>query len=167
MTKYNIPFSPPDITEAEIAEVADTLRSGWITTGPKTKELERRLSVYTQTPKTVCLNSATAALELILRVLEVGPGDEVIVPAMTYTASCSVITHVGATPGPTSKTRKINSRAAVAELRQTVLGVCVYWDKRRSSSFVFGPVVIQPERRVSATSAISASVISGGENGIL
>ena len=94
MTKYNIPFSPPDITEAEIAEVADTLRSGWITTGPKTKELERRLSLYTQTPKTVCLNSATAALELILRVLEVGPGDEVIVPAMTYTASCSVITHV-------------------------------------------------------------------------
>ena len=91
-------FPPPDITEAEIAEVADTLRSGWITTGPKTKELERRLSLYTQTPKTVCLNSATAALELILRVLEVGPGDEVIVPAMTYTASCSVITHVGATP---------------------------------------------------------------------
>ena len=101
MPNYNIPFSPPDITEAEIAEVADTLRSGWITTGPKTKELERRLSQYTQTPKTVCLNSATAALELILRVLEVGP------------------------------------------------------------------VVIQPERRVSATSAISASVISGGENGIL
>ena len=76
MPNYNIPFSPPDITEAEIAEVADTLRSGWITTGPKTKELERRLSQYTQTPKTVCLNSATAALELILRVLEVGPGDE-------------------------------------------------------------------------------------------
>ncbi|CAG6194422.1 capsular polysaccharide biosynthesis protein [Streptococcus pneumoniae] len=87
MPNYNIPFSPPDITEAEIAEVADTLRSGWITTGPKTKELERRLSLYTQTPKIVCLNSATAALELILRVLEVGPGDEVIVPAMTYTAS--------------------------------------------------------------------------------
>lgn len=98
MPNYNIPFSPPDITEAEIAEVADTLRSGWITTGPKTKELERRLSLYTQTPKTVCLNSATAALELILRVFEVGPGDEVIVPAITYTASCSVITHVGATP---------------------------------------------------------------------
>ncbi|HEW4706715.1 TPA: DegT/DnrJ/EryC1/StrS aminotransferase family protein [Streptococcus pneumoniae] len=98
MPNYNIPFSPPDITEAEITEVVDTLRSGWITTGPKTKELERRLSLYTQTPKTVCLNSATAALELILRVLEVGPGDEVIVPAMTYTASCSVITHVGATP---------------------------------------------------------------------
>ena len=83
MPNYNIPFSPPDITEAEIAEVADTLRSGWITTGPKTKELERRLSQYTQTPKTVCLNSATAALELILRVLEVGPGDEVIVPMST------------------------------------------------------------------------------------
>ncbi|MFS9028375.1 DegT/DnrJ/EryC1/StrS aminotransferase family protein [Streptococcus cristatus] len=98
MTKYNIPFSPPDITEEEIAEVADTLRSGWITTGPKTKELERRLSEYTHTNRTVCLNSATAALELILRVLEIGEGDEVIVPAMTYTASCSVITHVGATP---------------------------------------------------------------------
>ena len=98
MTKYNIPFSPPDITEEEIAEVADTLRSGWITTGPKTKELERRLSEYTHTNRTVCLNSATAALELILRALEIGEGDEVIVPAMTYTASCSVITHVGATP---------------------------------------------------------------------
>ena len=98
MTEYNIPFSPPDITEEEIAEVADTLRSGWITTGPKTKELEKRLSEYTHTNRTVCLNSATAALELILRVLEIGEGDEVIVPAMTYTASCSVITHVGATP---------------------------------------------------------------------
>lgn len=98
MKVYNIPFSPPDITQLEIDEVIDTLQSGWITTGPKTKELERQLSVYTHTNKTVCLNSATAALELVLRVLGVGPGDEVIVPAMTYTASCSVITHVGATP---------------------------------------------------------------------
>lgn len=96
--RQNIPFSPPDITQAEIDEVIDTLKSGWITTGPKTKELERRLSVFTGTNKTVCLNSATAGLELVLRVLGVGPGDEVIVPAMTYTASCSVITHVGATP---------------------------------------------------------------------
>lgn len=98
MKKYNIPFSPPDITELEINEVIDTLQSGWITTGPKTKELERQLSECTHTNKTVCLNSATAALELVLRVLGIGPGDEVIVPAMTYTASCSVITHVGATP---------------------------------------------------------------------
>ena len=96
MKKYNIPFSPPDITEDEINEVIDTLKSGWITTGPKTKELERRLSEFTTTPKTVCLNSATAALELVLRVLDIGEGDEVIVPAMTYTASCSVIYHVGA-----------------------------------------------------------------------
>ena len=96
MKKYNIPFSPPDITEDEINEVIDTLKSGWITTGPKTKELERRLSEFTTTPKTVCLNSATAALELVLRVLGIGEGDEVIVPAMTYTASCSVIYHVGA-----------------------------------------------------------------------
>lgn len=96
MKKYNIPFSPPDITEEEINEVVDTLRSGWITTGPKTKELERRLSDYTTTQKTVCLNSATAALELTLRVLGISEGDEVIVPALTYTASCSVIYHVGA-----------------------------------------------------------------------
>ena len=96
MKKYNIPFSPPDISDGEINEVIDTLKSGWITTGPKTKELERRLSEFTNTPKTVCLNSATAALELTLRVLGVGEGDEVIVPAMTYTASCSVIYHVGA-----------------------------------------------------------------------
>ena len=94
--KYNIPFSPPDLTDEEIKEVIDTLKSGWITTGPKTKELERRLSAFTNTPKTVCLNSATAALELTLRVLGIGAGDEVIVPAMTYTASCSVIYHVGA-----------------------------------------------------------------------
>ena len=96
MKKYNIPFSPPDISDGEINEVIDTLKSGWITTGPKTKELERRLSEFTNTPKTVCLNSATAALELTLRVLGIGEGDEVIVPAMTYTASCSVIYHVGA-----------------------------------------------------------------------
>ena len=96
MKKYNIPFSPPDISDGEINEVIDTLKSGWITTGPKTKELERRLSGFTNTPKTICLNSATAALELTLRVLGIGEGDEVIVPAMTYTASCSVIYHVGA-----------------------------------------------------------------------
>ena len=96
MKKYNIPFSPPDISDGEINEVIDTLKSGWITTGPKTKELERRLSEFTNTPKTVCLNSATAALELTLRALGIGEGDEVIVPAMTYTASCSVIYHVGA-----------------------------------------------------------------------
>lgn len=94
----NIPFSPPDITEEEIVEVIDALRSGWITTGPKTKKLESKISEFLGTSKTVCLNSATAALELALRLLGVGPGDEVIVPAMTYTASCSVIEHVGAKP---------------------------------------------------------------------
>ena len=94
----NIPFSPPDMSGAEIAEVAAALGSGGITTGPRTKEFERRISAYVGTNKTVCLNSATAAMELTLRVLGVGPGDEVIVPAYTYTASCSVICHVGATP---------------------------------------------------------------------
>ena len=92
-----IPFSPPDITEKEIELVAEALKSGWITTGPKTKEFERRISSFCGTEKAVCLNSATAALELTLRLLGIGPGDEVIVPAYTYTASASVIDHVGAT----------------------------------------------------------------------
>lgn len=91
-----IEFSPPDITQLEIDEVVDTLKSGWITTGPKTKRLEQELSVFTNTDKTVCLNSATAAMELTLRVLGVGAGDEVITCAYTYTASASVIDHVGA-----------------------------------------------------------------------
>lgn len=93
-----IAFSPPDITEEEINEVADTLRSGWITTGPKTKELERQIATYCNTKKAVCLNSATACMEMTLRMLGIGPGDEVITTAYTYTASCSVICHVGATP---------------------------------------------------------------------
>lgn len=91
-----IEFSPPDITQLEIDEVVDTLKSGWITTGPKTKKLEQELSVFTNTEKTVCLNSATAAMELTLRLLGVGAGDEVITCAYTYTASASVIHHVGA-----------------------------------------------------------------------
>lgn len=92
----NIYFSPPDITEAEISEVCEALRSGWITTGPRTKEFERRLAEYCGTEKVACLNSATAALELNLRVLGIGEGDEVIVPAYTYTASASAAIHVGA-----------------------------------------------------------------------
>lgn len=94
----NIPFSPPDMTEEEAAEVRAAILSGWITTGPRTKQFEKLLSEYVGTDKTVCLNSATAAMELTLRILGVGEGDEVIVPAYTYTASCSVICHVGATP---------------------------------------------------------------------
>lgn len=93
-----VPFSPPDITEEEIAEVADTLRSGWITTGPKTKKFEQEIAAYCHTERAACLNSATASLELSLRILGIGPGDEVITTAYTYTASCSVICHVGAKP---------------------------------------------------------------------
>lgn len=96
MEKRNISFSPPDISEAEIAEVSDALRSGWITTGPRTKEFERRLAEYCHTNKVVCLNSATAAEELNLRILGIGPGDEVLVPAYTYTSSASAAIHVGA-----------------------------------------------------------------------
>ena len=98
MKLYNIPFSPPDMSEAEILEVSDTLYSGWITTGPKTKEFEKLISMCCQTDKSVCLNSATTCMELALRVLGVGPGDEVIVPAYTYTATASVVCHVGAIP---------------------------------------------------------------------
>ena len=113
-TKRTIPFSPPDISDLEIEEVCEALRSGWITTGPRTKLLERRLAAYIDTGKTdidctteeafiqygqkvVCLNSATAAEELNLRILGVGPGDEVIVPAYTYTATASAAIHCGAT----------------------------------------------------------------------
>ena len=92
----NIPFSPPDMSEAEIQEVAEALRSGWITTGPKTKEFERQIAAYCGTNKAVCLNSATACMEMILHVLGVGPGDEVITCAYTYTATASVTCHVGA-----------------------------------------------------------------------
>lgn len=97
MKLRNVPFSPPDMTEAEIAEVADALRSGWITTGPKTKEFERLIALCCGTSKAVCLNSATACMESILRALGVGPGDEVITCAYTYTATASVTCHVGAT----------------------------------------------------------------------
>lgn len=112
MDRRRINFSPPDISEAEIAEVAEALRSGWITTGPRTKLLERRLAAYVETGdnkldietdadrwsnRVVCLNSATAAEELNLRILGIGSGDEVIVPAYTYTASASAVVHCGAT----------------------------------------------------------------------
>jgi dTDP-4-amino-4,6-dideoxygalactose transaminase len=92
----NIPFSPPDFTELEIQAVADAMRSGWITTGPRTKLFEKKLAEFFGTSTVVCLNSATAAMELVLRVLRIGPGDEVITSAYTYTASASVIDHVGA-----------------------------------------------------------------------
>ena len=93
----NIPFSPPDITQAEAQLVTEALLSGWITTGPKTKEFEQLIAMCCQTKRSVCLNSATACMEMALRLLGIGPGDEVIVPAYTYTASASVTQHVGAT----------------------------------------------------------------------
>jgi dTDP-4-amino-4,6-dideoxygalactose transaminase len=92
----NIPFSPPDITDSEIEEVIRAMKSGWITTGPRTKEFEKKIAEYVGANRAVCLNSATAAMELTLRILGIGPGDEVITSAYTYTASASVIDHVGA-----------------------------------------------------------------------
>lgn len=92
-----VPFSPPDITQEEINEAAEALKSGWITTGPRTKEFERQIASYVGTEKAVCLNSATACMELTLRLLGIGEGDEVITSAYTYTASASVVCHVGAT----------------------------------------------------------------------
>lgn len=97
MKKFNIPFSPPDMTEAEVNEVKDAILSGWITTGPRAKELERQIAAYVGTDKAVCLNSQTACAEMALRLLGIDQGDEVIVPAYTYTASASVVYHVGAT----------------------------------------------------------------------
>ena len=94
--RRNIPFSPPDISELEIAEVVEALRSGWITTGPRTKQLERNIADYVGTEKCVCLNSQTACAEMALRLMGIGSGDEVITSAYTYTASASVIDHVGA-----------------------------------------------------------------------
>lgn len=96
MKNMHIAFSPPDIGEEEIAEVVDTLKSGWITTGPKTKQFEKEIAAYCHTSKAACLNSATACAEMALRVLGIGPGDEVITTAYTYTASASVVCHVGA-----------------------------------------------------------------------
>lgn len=96
MKRFNIPFSPPDMTEAEVNEVRDAILSGWITTGPRTKELERQIAAYVGTERAVCLNSQTACAEMALRLLGIGEGDEVIVPAYTYTASASIVYHVGA-----------------------------------------------------------------------
>lgn len=96
MKRFNIPFSPPDMTEMEVQEVREAILSGWITTGPRTKELERQISAFVGAERAVCLNSATACLEMALRLLGIGAGDEVIVPAYTYTASASVVCHVGA-----------------------------------------------------------------------
>lgn len=96
--KYNIKFSPPDISEKDIKAVTEALNSGWITTGPKTKLFEKEIAKYCSADGAAALNSATACLEMTLRILGIGPGDEVITSAYTYTASCSVICHVGATP---------------------------------------------------------------------
>ena len=93
-----IPFSPPDMTEVEAKAASEAILSGWITTGPRVKQLEKVIAGFCNVPNCVCLNSQTACSEMALRLLGVGPGDEVIVPAYTYTASCSVICHVGATP---------------------------------------------------------------------
>ena len=95
LKRRNIPFSPPDMTEAEVNEVRDAILSGWITTGPRTKKLEKLLSDYMHTEKTVCLNSATAAMEMVLHLLGVRPDDEIIVPEYTYTATASVTQHLG------------------------------------------------------------------------
>lgn len=97
MKLRNVPFSPPDMTEAEAAEVRDAILSGWITTGPRTKKLEKEVAAFVEVDKAVCLGSQTACGEMALRLLGIGAGDEVIVPAYTYTASASVVTHVGAT----------------------------------------------------------------------
>lgn len=115
MKMKNIAFSPPDISELEIQEVCEALKSGWITTGPRTKQLEKKLADYCNTNKVVCLNSATAAEELNLRILGIGEGDEVLVPAYTYTASASAAIHVGAS------VKFVDSRPGTWEMDYTQL----------------------------------------------
>lgn len=125
----DIKFSPPDITQEEIDEVVDTLKSGWITTGPKTKKFEKVIAEYCHTKKAVCLNSATAGVELLLRLLGIGEGDEVITSAYTYTASASVINHVGAkivlvdTDKDNFSISADNVRKAVTERTKAIIGV--------------------------------------------
>ena len=155
MSIKKIPFSPPDITESEVYLVSEALRSGWITTGPKTKEFERLIAMCCQTDQAVCLNSATACMELILRVLGVGPGDEVITSAYTYTATASVTCHVGAKvvmvdTAPDSFEMDYDKLAdAITEKTKVVLpvdlaGVVCDYDKRfaavESKKHLFSPV---------------------------
>lgn len=136
----NIPFSPPDIGEAEIEEVCEVLRSGWITTGPRTKKLERNLAEYCQVNRVVCLNSATAAEELNLRVLGIGEGDEVIVPAYTYTASASAAIHVGAT------VRFIDSQADSPEMDYDQLEAAINEKTKAIVAVDLGGVVCDYDR---------------------
>ena len=140
MRKRNILFSPPDITELEIAEVVEAMKSGWITTGPRTKELEKKLAEYCNTNKVVCLNSATAAEELNLRVLGIGKGDEVIVPAYTYSASASAVLHVGAT------VKFIDSQKNCAEMDYDAMEAAITEKTKAIVAVDLGGVVCDYER---------------------
>lgn len=167
MKMSKIPFSPPDMTAEEAEAAKEAILSGWITTGPRTKEFERQIAGYCHTRRAVCLNSATASMELALRVLGVGPGDEVIVPAYTYTATASVVCHVGARlvlvdTAPDSFEMDYDRMAeAITERTKVVIpvdlaGVCCNYDKvfeaveRKKSLFrpagelqkIFGRVVV-------------------------
>ncbi len=167
MKMSKVPFSPPDMTEAEAEAAKEAILSGWITTGPRTKEFERQIADYCHTRRAVCLNSATASMELALRVLGVGPGDEVIVPAYTYTATASVVCHVGARlvlvdTAPDSFEMDYDKMAeAITERTKVVIpvdlaGVCCDYDRvfeaveRKKSLFrpvgelqkIFGRVVV-------------------------
>ena len=136
----NIPFSPPDIGEAEIQEICEVLRSGWITTGPRTKQLEKNLAEYCHVNRVVCLSSATAAEELNFRVLGIGEGDEVIVPAYTYTASASAAIHVGAT------VRFVDSQADSTEMDYDQLEAAITEKTKAIVSVDLGGVVCDYDR---------------------
>ena len=156
--KRSIPFSPPDISESEIAEVVEALRSGWITTGPRTKLLERRLAAYIDTGRVdveagdqysnrvVCLNSATAAEELNLRVMGVGPGDEVIVPALTYSASASAAIHCGATVKFVDVQKDGDPNTRIPEMDYDALEAAITPKTKAVIAVDFGGVVCDYER---------------------
>lgn len=152
----NIPFSPPDISELEIQEVVDALKSGWITTGPRTKELERKLAEFCNTEKVVCLNSATSALELNLRILGIGEGDEVIVPAYTYTATASPVVHIGA------KLVMIDSQPDCCEMDYDAMEAAITEKTKAIIAVDLGGIICDYDRIYQAVENKRALFVTGG-----
>lgn len=155
-----IPFSPPDISELEIKEVVDALTSGWITTGPRTKELEKRLAEYCRTEKVVCLSSATASEELILRILGVGEGDEVIAPAYTYSASVSAAIHVGA------KVVFIDSQPDSVEMDYDQMEAAISEKTKAVIAVDLGGIICDYDRVYQAIERKRSLFVPGGNNSL-
>ena len=155
-TKREIPFSPPDISDEEIQEVVDTLRSGWITTGPRTKELEKRLAGYCHTARVACLSSATASEELNFRICGIGEGDEVIVPAYTYTATAAAAIHCG------TKVVFVDSRKDSTEMDYEQVADAITDKTRAIAAVDLGGIIADYDKLYEAAEANKDSFIPGG-----